>query len=188
MRNRIVQCLQFLRIHQSVLPPHLIHNPHNHHALLPTQRLALQLPLLDAPCHLIRLVHEPPSPTRHLHHVLFHQTPPLALRRHRRVPHDPPRRRPVRRVVHLDLALGALDADGGARAAAPVRVGGHAQVRGCDAVGVRRAGGAGWEGEEDGGHLVGARLGVFGDEALDGRRGLALRGGEGVVEGLEDPG
>ena len=91
-------------------------------------------------------------------------------------------------MVDLDLAFGALDADCRPRGAARVGVGRDADGCCCDALGVRRAGGAGGEGEEDGGSFVGAGLWVFGYEALDGGRGFAVRGRERVVEGLEEPG
>ena len=101
-------------------------------------------------------------------------------------------------AVDLDFAVGALDADGGLAGVEAVGIGGHAQVGEGDAVGgvggVVAVGGAGGggaggggEGEDHGGHFVGAR-GVVGCYCGQDFGGLAGRWGEGVVEGLEEPG
>lgn len=91
-----------------------------------------------------------------------------------------------RRPVDLDLAFGALDADGRPGRVVGVDVGTDAQVGEGDAV-RGGGGGRGGEGQDHGGHFVGAGAGVFVDGADDGGR-LAGGGGLRVVEGLEDPG
>lgn len=93
--------------------------------------------------------------------------------------------------VDLNLAFGALDADGGFGGVVAVDVGGDAEVGQGDAVRLVRGGvgaaGAAGEGQDDGGVFVGAGRSVFGNGGGDGG-GLAGGGRDGVVEGLETPG
>jgi hypothetical protein len=94
--------------------------------------------------------------------------------------------RAVGRVEDLDFALVALDADGWACATLAVGVGSCAESGGGDTVGVAAEFGRAGEGEQHGGHLVGAG-GVLFERGNDGG-GLTGGFGLGVVEGLEYPG
>ena len=94
-------------------------------------------------------------------------------------------RRSKSRPTNLYFAFCALDADRGTGRVVPVWVGGDAEVCESDAVGGVGAVGGGGEGQDHGGFFVGAG-GVFFDGGGYGG-GFALRGGDGVVEGLETP-
>ena len=107
-----------------------------------------------------------------------------------------PGRGPECGAVDLDFAEGALDPDCGAAGVETVRVGGDAQVcEGYAMSGVRGAvwgaggggAGSGREGEDHGGHFVGRRGVIWCYCGDDGGR-FAGWWGQGVVEGLEEPG
>ena len=99
---------------------------------------------------------------------------------------EPIMRRPKRRPIDLNLSLRPLDANSRFGRIEAIRVCRDAEACKGDAVGgVFAAGGRG-EGEQDGGVLVSAGAVLF-DGCEDGG-GFAVRGGDGVVEGLEAPG
>lgn len=86
----------------------------------------------------------------------------------------------------LDFALVALDAHGGAGGVLPVWVRGDAEGSGGDGVGVSSLFLGAREGEEDGGHFVGAGAVELHGGGNGG--GFPCRGVLGSVEGLETPG
>ena len=193
--HRVLGRLDLVGIDQPILPPHLIHRLHNHQTLLVRHALTLQPPVAQTPPTLIRLPEHamPRNLTLVLLDIRALLLGPLSTRIR-------PALRPVLAddavvcgaeggPVDLDLAFGALDADGGFGGVVAVDVGGDAEVGQRDAVrwvGAGAAGAAG-EGQDDGGVFVGAGGGVFGDGGGDGG-GLARGGGDGVVQGLETPG
>lgn len=142
----------------------------------------------NTPPTLIRLPKHamPRYPTLHLPH------PPIRPLPHAlRIPilargDEPIARGSERGPVDLHLPFGPLDANGRSGGVEAVGIGRDAEVCEGDAVGGVGAARGGGEGEEDGGFFVGAG-GVSFDGGEDGG-GLAVRGWDGVVEGLEAPG
>lgn len=194
---RIIRRLDHLGIDQPILLPDLIHRLHNHHTLLMRHALTLQLPIPQTSPALVRFP-EHPLP-RNLALMLLDMRPlllrplimPIRPALRPLLVNDAVTRGSVRGPIDLNLALGALDADGGFGGVVAVDVGGDAEVGQGDAVRWVRGGvgaaGAAREGQDDGRVFVDARAGVFGDGGGDGG-GVAGGGWDGVVEGLETPG
>ena len=94
-------------------------------------------------------------------------------------------RRSERRPADLNLPFGALYPNSGTRGVMSVWVGCDAEICQSDAVRGVLAVGGGREGEDHGGFFVGAS-GVSFNGGGD-RWRFSLRGGDGVVDGLETP-